>query len=195
MKIPNIKTQDPLWPSLTKIASAWRKTEARDKVKHMKSLKVGRAYQPMVKAVMYTVDMIAAEAEDAISEDEVKTWSVKGIYKARLKKNEPPQSTESSGQRKWSEENKELKDNDWSYTWKLAKRCIQSNEDDLHDGLYKMIRRKLVIPQQTSVECTSCTDKSEWDTKHAVLECREIQDTWKEALGIKGRQITAKDIF
>ena len=149
----------------------------------------------MVKAVMYTVDMIAAEAEDEISEEEVKAWSVKGIYKARLKKNEPLQTTESSGQRKWSEENKELNDNDWKYTWKLAKRCIQSNEDDLHDGLYKMIRRKLVIPQQSPVECTLCTDKEEWNTKHAVLECKEIQDAWKEALGITARQITAKDIF
>ena len=192
---PSIETQDTLWQGLMKIAHTWRKAEAKDKLKHMKSLKVGRAYQPMVKAVMYTVDMIAAEAEDDISEEEVKAWSVKGIYKARLKKNEPLQTTESSGQRKWSEENKELNDNDWKYTWKLAKRCIQSKEDDLHDGLYKMIRRKLVIPQQSPVECTLCTDKEEWNTKHAVLECKEIQDAWKEALGITARRITAKDIF
>jgi hypothetical protein len=149
----------------------------------------------MVKAVMYTVEMIAAEAEDKISEEEVKAWSVKGIYRARLKKNEPLQTTVSSGQKKWSEENRELNDNDWKYTWKLAKRCIQSNEDDLHDGLYKMIRRKLVIPQQTLVECTYCTDKAEWNTKHAVLECKEMQEVWKEALGSTAHQITAKDIF
>ena len=58
-----------------------------------------------------------------------------------------------------------------------------------------MIRRKLVIPQQTLVECTYCTDKAEWNTKHAVLECKEIQEVWKEALGITAHQITAKDIF
>ena len=142
-------------------------------------------------------------------------WTVKSIYQERMNKKEK-KTREAlgvdqipkilSGQRKWSEEHQV---SEWSYLWELAERCAKAKEEDLHDGLYKAIRRRLVTPalamkaeegkegrksqQMGYTKCLNCKTE-EWVTIHALIECTDIQEVWKKCLR-QEQSVTARDIF
>jgi hypothetical protein len=203
-----IKTSDSLWEGILKIKEAIKSME-NDPMKKLKKLKV---YAPMKRAIIIAAEMIAEETEE-VDEATAEKWTVKAIYKRRmaraeqksqdaLKVDQMPRIL--SGQEKWMEENGV---DNWGYLWGLATRCVNAKEDELHDGLYNAIKRRLVTPttipqgdkkveknsKQHYTKCTVCK-KAEWVTTHALIDCEDTQEIWKTQLG-KTTTVTAKDMF
>jgi len=197
-----ISNTDTRWTGLQKIAK-WRKKQPRD-MKEQK-LNVGRkAYEPMVRAILLITELMAQEDYD---QETVETWTVKKIYAKRMSiKNRKKKQTPSgifreqilNGQMKWTNEQK-IVGEEWEYIWELSRRTVEAQEGDLHDALYKLIARRMIVPvgKRMSAEsgykkCPNCPQE-DWSTKHALIRCMDVQDAWRENLDLQ--DVTARDIL
>ena len=153
-----ISNMDTWWTGLQKIAQ-WRKKQPQD-TKEPK-LKMGRkAYEPMVRAILLITELMAQEDCDQAT---VETWTVKEIHAKRMSmKNSKKKQTPSgiyrepvlNGQMKWTNEQK-LEVEDWDYIWELSGRTVEAQEGDLHDALYKLIARRMIVPTGKRTDASS----------------------------------------
>ena len=125
-----------------------------------------------------------AKLPEVIKKIKLKEWSSKKIYEGIQveKRRTLVQNHESipMGQQKWTErvllnDKITMKEGIWKNIWKIVSTLKIRKLHDIHDGLYKILTSRYVIPVNGSKYkiCENCDEMKESSPQHILYDCEK----------------------